>query len=194
MDSYSLSYQGSLILLFLLGTIHSRGPWIPYLKIYLLLKISCNSNINAHRTSRVICRHVQSCKKFESFDGCVPAEVEQDHALPPASALILQTNILCVFHLIHFFCCCIFVLFVVDFPSPDPRAGKPDIRLRTFTTVGEPLWHYCSPVLWVTHLGGMGFDFIVIAPLLPSHWGFFVFGCGVFFLVGSGILLSMVVQ
>ena len=30
----------------------------------------------------------------------------------------------------------------------------------------------------------MGFDFIVIAPLLPSHCGFsFVFGCGVSFLL-----------
>ena len=34
--------------------------------------------------------------------------------------------------------------------------------------------------LWVTHLAGMGFDFIVIVPLLPSHCTFFfVFGCGV---------------
>ena len=42
---------------------------------------------------------MQNCKKFESFDECVPAEVEQGHVLPPASALILQMNILCVFHL-----------------------------------------------------------------------------------------------
>ena len=36
--------------------------------------------------------------------------------------------------------------------------------------------------LWVTHLEGMGFDFIVIVPLLPSCWGFlFVFGRGVSF-------------
>ena len=41
----------------------------------------------------------------------------------------------------------------------------------------------------------MGFDFIVIAPLLPSHCGFsFVFGCGVSFLVSSSVLLSMTVQ
>ena len=41
----------------------------------------------------------------------------------------------------------------------------------------------------------MGFDFIVIAPLLPSHCGFsFVFGCGVSFLVGSSVFLSMAVQ
>ena len=41
----------------------------------------------------------------------------------------------------------------------------------------------------------MGFDFIVIAPLLPSHCGFsFVFGCGVSFLVSSSVFLSMVLQ
>ena len=41
----------------------------------------------------------------------------------------------------------------------------------------------------------MGFDFIVIAPLLPSHCGFsFVFVCGVSFLVGSSVFLSMIVQ
>ena len=41
----------------------------------------------------------------------------------------------------------------------------------------------------------MGFDFVVIAPLLPSHCGFsFVFGCGVSFLVSSSVFLSMIVQ
>ena len=42
----------------------------------------------------------------------------------------------------------------------------------------------------------MGFDFIMISPLLLFHCGFFfVCGCGLsFFLVGSGLLLSMVVQ
>ena len=38
----------------------------------------------------------------------------------------------------------------------------------------------------------MGFDFIVIAPLLPSNFVFsFVFGCGVSFLVSSSVFLSM---
>ena len=38
---------------------------------------------------------------------------------------------------------------------------------------------------WVTHLAGMGFDFIVIVPLLPSHCAFFfVFGCGMSFFSG----------
>ena len=41
----------------------------------------------------------------------------------------------------------------------------------------------------------MGFDFIVIAPLLLSHCGFsFVFGCGVSFLVSSSVFLSMIFQ
>ena len=48
--------------------------------------------------------------------------------------------------------------------------------------------------LWVTHPAGMGFDFIVIVPLLPSCCGFFfVFG-RVSLLVGSRVLLSMVIQ
>ena len=41
----------------------------------------------------------------------------------------------------------------------------------------------------------MGFDFTLIAPLLPSHCGFsFVFGCGVSSLVKSRVFLSMIVQ
>ena len=41
----------------------------------------------------------------------------------------------------------------------------------------------------------MGFDFIVIAPLLPYHCDFsFVFGCGVSFLLSSSVFLSMIVQ
>ena len=38
----------------------------------------------------------------------------------------------------------------------------------------------------------MGFDFIVIVPILLSHCGFFIFRCGYLFLVASSILLSMV--
>ena len=41
----------------------------------------------------------------------------------------------------------------------------------------------------------MGFDFTVIAPLLPSHCGFsFVFGCEFSFLVSSSVFLLMIVQ
>ena len=34
------------------------------------------------------------------------------------------------------------------FPVPlsDPQAGEPDVGFRTFTTVGELLFYYCSPV------------------------------------------------
>ena len=39
--------------------------------------------------------------------------------------------------------------------------------------------------LWVAYLESMRFDFNVIAPLLPSHYGFsIVLECGVFFLDG----------
>ena len=31
-------------------------------------------------------------------------------------------------------------------PLLDPQAWKPDIELRTITTVGGLLWHYCFPV------------------------------------------------
>ena len=44
--------------------------------------------------------------------------------------------------------------------------------------------------LWVAHLAGMGFEFIVIVPLLPSHCGVFVSGCGASFSVGSSVLLE----
>ena len=41
----------------------------------------------------------------------------------------------------------------------------------------------------------MGFDFIMIVPLLSSHWGFsIVFAYRVLFLVGSSVFLSMIVQ
>ena len=39
--------------------------------------------------------------------------------------------------------------------------------------------------LWATHLAGMGFDLIMIEPLLPSHCGFFFdFECGDIFFGG----------
>ena len=31
-------------------------------------------------------------------------------------------------------------------PLPDPQVGNPDLGLRTFTTMGEPLWYSCSPL------------------------------------------------
>ena len=70
--------------------------------------------------------------------------------------------------------------------------------LRIFTPLGELLWYNLFSSLSVAHLEGMGFDFIMIEPLLPSLFGSFVFGCRVSFLVGSSIFFfffwSMVVQ
>ena len=49
--------------------------------------------------------------------------------------------------------------------------------------------------LWVSHLAGMGFDFIVFAPLWASWCGSFVSGHRVSsFLVGSSVLPSIAVQ
>ena len=49
--------------------------------------------------------------------------------------------------------------------------------------------------LWVAHLEGKGFYFVMIVPFLPSHCGFsFVLGLGYLFSVDSSALLSMVVQ
>ena len=73
-------------------------------------------------------------------------------------------------------------------------------RLGSLTWGSEPLlqWvHFCSIIVLQfvkTHPVVMGFDFIVIVPLLPSHWSFsFVFGNGVSFLVSSNVFLSMIV-
>ena len=63
------------------------------------------------------------------------------------------------------------------------QAGNPDMGFRTFTTVGDHLWYMLSS-LWIIHLASMGFDFMVIAPLLPSHCSIFVFGRGVSFVGG----------
>ena len=39
--------------------------------------------------------------------------------------------------------------------------------------------------VWVIHPGGMGFDFIMMVPFLLSHGFLFVFGCKIYFLVGT---------
>ena len=70
---------------------------------------------------------------------------------------------------------------------------KPDMGFRTITTVGNLVLYFSS--LWVIHLVGVGFDFIIIVPLLPSCCSlYFVLDLGYLFLVGSSILLSLVVQ
>ena len=49
--------------------------------------------------------------------------------------------------------------------------------------------------LWVTHTAGMGFDFVMIMPLLQSHFSFFLsLHTEYLFLVDSSILLLMVLQ
>ena len=73
-------------------------------------------------------------------------------------------------------------------PLPDSQSGKPNIGLRASTSVGESVVQWFS-FLWVTHLRGMGFDFVVIAPLLPRGGFFFVFGGGLSFSVGCSIVL-----
>ena len=47
----------------------------------------------------------------------------------------------------------------------------------------------------VTDPVGLGFDFIMIVPLLLSHYGFFfVFGCRVFLVGSSGVFVVVVVN
>ena len=73
--------------------------------------------------------------------------------------------------------------------------------------LGSLTWGSEPPLRWVDFCGisvlqfvshpptVMGFDFIVIAPLLLSHCSFsFVFGCGVSFLVSSSVFLLMIFQ
>ena len=74
-------------------------------------------------------------------------------------------------------------------------------RFGSLTWGSEPSLQWVDSVvymfssLWVTHPAVMGLDFIVIAPLLPSHCSFsFVFGCGVSFFLSSSVFLSMTVQ
>ena len=57
------------------------------------------------------------------------------------------------------------------FPLPDSQAGKSDMGIRTFTTVGELLWFLLLSSLWVAYPVGMGFDLIMIMPLLSSRIG-----------------------
>ena len=80
-------------------------------------------------------------------------------------------------------------------PLSDPQAGKPDVGFRTFTTVGELLWYYCSPVygsptqqVWdLTLLWLHTFYHLAVAPSLSLDMKYLL-------LVGSRVLLLMVVQ
>ena len=75
----------------------------------------------------------------------------------------------------------------------DLQAGNPDVGLRTFTTVGELLCYYYSPVCglptwWVWDLSSLcpSYHLIAVSPLSLDK--------GYLFLVGSSILLSIVVH
>ena len=70
--------------------------------------------------------------------------------------------------------------------SPSPFVGSPgwklDTGFRTFTTVGELLWYYYSPVCGSLSLWVWDLTFAMMASLLPSHCDFFlVFERGVSF-------------
>ena len=65
-------------------------------------------------------------------------------------------------------------------PLSDPEAGKPDMGFRTFTTVRELLWHYCSPACGSPTQQIRDLIFFMTVCLLLSNLGFFFFsGCGV---------------
>ena len=74
-------------------------------------------------------------------------------------------------------------------PSPFTRSSGGEARfgVKTFTTslVARTSLVLLFSCLWVAHPLGMGFYFIVIVPLLPSHCSFsFIAEHGVSFLVG----------
>ena len=65
-------------------------------------------------------------------------------------------------------------------PLSDPMAGKPDMGFRTFTTLRELLWHYCSPACGSPTQKIWDLIFFMTVCLLLSNLGFFFFsGCGV---------------
>ena len=83
----------------------------------------------------------------------------------------------------------------VPVPLLDPLAGETDMGFRTFTTVGERLWYYCSPVYrlftqWVWDLISLwllpSYGLVAASPLSLN--------VGHLSLVGSSILLSMAIQ
>ena len=90
--------------------------------------------------------------------------------------------------------------FKVRFPwIPSPYVGAPDQEawhgVQNLHNSGRTSLVLLFSSLWVIHLVGVGFDFIIIVPLLPSCCSlYFVLDLGYLFLVGSSILLSLVVQ
>ena len=70
--------------------------------------------------------------------------------------------------------------------------------IQSLSNLSVCLWPSITQYLWVLQSVGhqpvrCGILFYVDFSL-PSHWGFFVFGCGVSFSVGSSVLLLMVVE
>ena len=85
-------------------------------------------------------------------------------------------------------------------PSPrgwlDPQAGKPGMGFRTFTTVGELLWYYCSPVCGSPTQQVKSRDLILLC-LHPSYHliaASLSLDLEYLFLVGTSIVLLVVVQ
>ena len=79
--------------------------------------------------------------------------------------------------------------------SPSWEAWEGSVKVQNLHNSARASLVLLFSSLWISHLAGMGLDFIVIMPLLPSHCGFFLaFGHVVSFLVGSSVLLPVVVQ
>ena len=94
----------------------------------------------------------------------------------------------------------ILLVFKVRFPGESqslcqiPRLGNL-MRGSEPSQSGRPSWVLLLSSLWVTHLAGMGFDFIVFVPLQCLFVASPLYlDMGYLFLVGSSVLLSMVVQ
>ena len=73
------------------------------------------------------------------------------------------------------------------FPGPllDPQAGKPDMGFRTFTTVGEFLWYYRSPVCCLPDEYGTWFYHNCSPPTILLWLLLCLWTRGILFLVGS---------
>ena len=86
-------YSG--ILLYLLHHIHLILIIIGFCicQLACLLKFICNLQAHARCTFTVVGGHVQSSVKFESTHVLVPAEAEQDNALPLVSAHIVNKSL-----------------------------------------------------------------------------------------------------
>ena len=84
--------------------------------------------------------------------------------------------------------------FKARFPG-DPQAGKPDMGFRTYTTMGELLWYYFSPICGSPTDGLWD---LILSWLCPSYHlaaaSSLSLDVQYLFLVGSSTLLSVVVQ